>query len=47
MQTDLIACGGVYKPEDVDVLLDAGAKAVQVDSALWRGQWLQNNQTLS
>lgn len=39
VQTDLIACGGIFKPEDVEVMLNAGAKAVQLDSVLWRGKW--------
>jgi dihydroorotate dehydrogenase (NAD+) catalytic subunit len=37
----LIAAGGVYRREDADALLDAGALAVQVDAVLWRGDWLE------
>lgn len=31
----VIGCGGVHHPDDVRDYLEAGAKAVQVDSALW------------
>lgn len=34
-----IGAGGVYSPEDAGVMLSAGALAVQLDSALWRGEW--------
>jgi dihydroorotate dehydrogenase (NAD+) catalytic subunit len=37
----VLAGGGVYSPADVEALLAAGALAVQVDTALWRGDWLQ------
>jgi hypothetical protein len=33
----VIGAGGVYWPEDVDAMLEAGAFAVQVDAVLWRG----------
>ena len=33
----VIAAGGVYQPEQVDALLQAGAAAVQLDSVLWQG----------
>jgi len=33
----VIGAGGVYQPEDVEAMLGAGALAVQVDAALWRG----------
>jgi len=35
----VVAGGGVYRPQDVDAMLSAGALAVQVDSALWAGGW--------
>ena len=35
----VVAGGGIYRPQDVDVMLSAGALAVQVDSALWAGGW--------
>ncbi|MEJ5224483.1 MAG: hypothetical protein WHV44_08510 [Anaerolineales bacterium] len=33
----VISAGGVYARQDVDAMLAAGALAVQVDAALWRG----------
>ena len=33
----IIGAGGVYNPENVKSMLDAGALAVQIDTALWRG----------
>jgi len=33
----VIAAGGVYRPEHVAALLQAGAAAVQLDSVLWQG----------
>lgn len=33
----VIGGGGVYQAQDVDAMLEAGARAVQVDSVLWRG----------
>jgi len=35
----IIGGGGVYSQENVEAMLSAGAMAVQVDSALWRGDW--------
>jgi len=35
----VIASGGVYRPEQVETLLAAGASAVQLDAVLWRGGW--------
>lgn len=35
----VIGAVGVYQPGDVEVMLTAGAIAVQVDTALWRGWW--------
>jgi dihydroorotate dehydrogenase (NAD+) catalytic subunit len=37
----VIAGGGVYSPADVKALLAAGALAVQLDTALWRGDWFE------
>lgn len=33
----VIGGGGVYQPEDLEAMLQAGALAVQLDTALWRG----------
>jgi dihydroorotate dehydrogenase len=33
----IIGAGGVYQPKEVESMLGAGALAVQVDAALWRG----------
>jgi dihydroorotate dehydrogenase len=33
----VIGGGGVYRPEQAQAMLAAGALAVQVDAALWRG----------
>lgn len=39
----IIAAGGVYKPQEVDALLAAGAIAVQLDAVLWKGgEWSKN-----
>lgn len=35
----VIAGGGVFRQEQVSHLLEAGAAAVQLDVALWRGEW--------
>lgn len=37
----VIAAGGVYQPRQIAELRQAGAMAVQVDLALWRGDWLE------
>jgi hypothetical protein len=37
----VIAAGGFYSPEDVEAGLAAGALAVQLDAALWRGDWFK------
>lgn len=37
----VIGGGGVYGPEDVRAMLAAGAVAVQIDTALWRG-WVED-----
>jgi dihydroorotate dehydrogenase (NAD+) catalytic subunit len=33
----VIGAGGVYQPEDAVAMLGAGALAVQIDTALWKG----------
>jgi dihydroorotate dehydrogenase (NAD+) catalytic subunit len=35
----VIAAGGIYRPEQVEQMLQAGAQAVQLDAVLWRGGW--------
>lgn len=40
----VIASGGVYQHKDVESFLNVGAAAVQLDSVLWRGGWLDANQ---
>jgi len=35
----VIVGGGVYSPDDVQAMLDIGAMGVQVDAALWRGNF--------
>lgn len=35
LETPLIACGGIHTWEDVATALDAGATAIQLDSAVW------------
>lgn len=37
MGVPVIGAGGVYQPADVEAMLAAGAIAVQIDVALWRG----------
>jgi dihydroorotate dehydrogenase (NAD+) catalytic subunit len=37
----VVGAGGVYQPKDVESMLGAGALAVQVDAALWRGGNIQ------
>jgi dihydroorotate dehydrogenase len=34
----VIGSGGLYRPEDIDAMLSAGAVAVQLDSVFWRGK---------
>jgi dihydroorotate dehydrogenase (NAD+) catalytic subunit len=38
----MIGAGGVYCQEQVEAMLSAGALAVQVDTALWRGGWAKS-----
>ncbi|HWQ84941.1 MAG TPA: nitronate monooxygenase, partial [Anaerolineales bacterium] len=33
----VIGAGGIYRQQDIEAMLAAGAAAVQVDSVLWRG----------
>lgn len=37
LETPIYAAGGVYRQEDVQAMLAAGASAVQLDAVLWRG----------
>ena len=37
----VVAGGGVYFQEDAESLLQAGALASQLDTVLWRGDWLE------
>ncbi|HKJ26333.1 MAG TPA: hypothetical protein VJ965_01740, partial [Anaerolineales bacterium] len=39
--TPVIGSGGVYSPAQAEAMRAAGAFAVQVDLALWRGDWFQ------
>jgi dihydroorotate dehydrogenase len=34
----VIGSGGLYRPEDIDAMLSAGAVAVQLDAVFWRGE---------
>lgn len=36
LSVPIIACGGIYTPEDAQACLALGATAVQVDAAIWR-----------
>lgn len=38
-QIPVIAAGGIFRKRDGEDLLEAGALAVQVDVALWKGDW--------
>ena len=38
--TPVIGAGGVYSQAQVQSMLSAGALAVQLDSVLWRGNWV-------
>jgi len=40
MGAQVIAGGGVYNSEQVEILLAAGAVGVQLDTVLWRGDWV-------
>ncbi len=40
IEIQVIAGAGVYRLQDAQLLLDAGARAVQLDGVLWRG-WAQ------
>ena len=39
MDLNIIGAGGVYQPQQVEAMRAAGAVAVQLDTALWRGEW--------
>lgn len=39
----VIASGGIYHPSQVEAMLAVGARAVQLDSVLWRGGWPVTN----
>lgn len=41
MGIPVIGAGGIYQRQQVDEMLRAGALAVQVDLALWRGDWME------
>jgi dihydroorotate dehydrogenase len=41
MGIPVIGAGGVYERQQVDEMRRAGALAVQVDLALWRGDWME------
>jgi dihydroorotate dehydrogenase len=34
----VIGAGGLYRQEDIDAMLSAGAAAVQLDAVFWRGE---------
>jgi dihydroorotate dehydrogenase len=34
----VIGSGGLYRPEDIDAMLSAGAAAVQLEAVFWRGK---------
>ena len=42
----IIAAGGVWKRENVDAMLSAGALAVQLDAALWGFNWRDQSSIL-
>ena len=35
----VVGGGGIYQPEQIELILNAGAMAVQLDTVLWRGEW--------
>jgi hypothetical protein len=41
----VIGAGGIYHPNQADDMSDAGALAVQVDLALWRGDWFRKEES--
>ena len=41
LRVPLIAGGGVYREEQLGALLETGAAAVQLDSVLWKGGFMQ------
>lgn len=42
MQVSVIAAGGIYQHHQIVELHRAGAWAVQIDLALWRGDWMES-----
>ncbi len=44
MQIPVIAAGGVYTQQQADAVRQAGALAVQLDLALWRGDWFTSGE---
>ncbi len=41
----VIGSGGVYQPDQAEAMRQAGARAVQLDLALWRGDWFREEQS--
>ena len=41
----VIGSGGVYHPDQAEAMRQAGAQAVQLDLALWRGDWFREEQS--
>lgn len=44
MQIPVIAAGGIYSQQQADAVRQAGALAVQLDLALWRGDWFSSGE---
>jgi dihydroorotate dehydrogenase (NAD+) catalytic subunit len=44
MGIPVIGAGGVYRAEQADAMLSAGATGVQLDTVLWRGDWFASSQ---
>jgi dihydroorotate dehydrogenase len=44
MGIQVIGAGGVYRAEQADAMLSAGATGVQLDTVLWRGDWFASSQ---
>lgn len=44
LRIPVIGAGGVYAPSQAEAMQTAGALAVQVDLALWRGEWFEGKQ---
>jgi dihydroorotate dehydrogenase (NAD+) catalytic subunit len=39
----VLASGGIYSPANAEILLSAGAAAVQLDAVLWQGSWMSSS----